>query len=225
MIGHICPIKSVHYRMTAPRRARGADAAGGSPRARSRCTRSSARRRPRSARSPSAPASAARPSTATSRTRTRCSHACSSHWRAANPPPDPARLVGDREPGRAHANGAPRAVRVLRPHRDDVRRACCATSRSFRPSSGGCSDFYGYLGAIQDILVAGRGLRGRRAQRTSCRDRPRARVPDVALAEPRAVAEQRRRRRAHVPARRGRRNLKGKGPVTRAFRARIRMSS
>ena len=60
-------------------------------------------------------------------------------------------------------------------------------------------DFYGYLRAIQDVLMAGRGLRGRARAPDARGDRPRARVPDVALADPRAGADRRRRRRADVP--------------------------
>ena len=56
-------------------------------------------------------------------------------------------------------------------------------------------DFYGYLRAIEDILMAGRGLRGRAARRTRAAHRPRARLPHLALAGPRAGARRRRRRR------------------------------
>ena len=102
--------------------------------------------------------------------------ACSSHWRAANPPPDPRAWAAIDDPAERTRHGAPRALRVLRAHRGDVRRACCATSRSSRSSSAGCGAFYGYLGAIEDVLMAGRGLRGR------------ARAPDARAAIGHALA-------------------------------------
>ena len=92
--------------------------------------------------------------------------ACSSHWRAANPPPDPGAWAAIDDPAERTADRAARALRVLRAHRGDVRRACCATSRSSRSSSALLGDFHGYLRVIEDILMAGRGLRGRAARRT-----------------------------------------------------------
>ena len=133
--------------------------------------------------------------------------ACSSHWRAANPPPDPARLGGDRRPGRAHAR----------------RRSASCTRSTAAPSRCTTSllrdeplvpavqrrlrDFYGYLGAIHDILMAGRGLRGRAARRTRAAIGHALAFPTWRSLTRRAGTERRRRRRAHVPARRGRREL------------------
>ncbi len=91
--------------------------------------------------------------------------ACSSHWRAANPPPDPRTWAAIADPEvrtrtalrelyAFYARTAPMYTSLLRdePHVPIVQRLL--------------ADFYGYLSAIQDILLAGRGLRGRAATRT-----------------------------------------------------------
>ena len=116
------------------------------------------------------------------------------------------RLGGDRGPGRAHRSRAARALRVLRDAPSRCTTACSATSRSSRSSSACCATSTATCGAIQDVLMAGRGLRGRAARRTRRGDRPRARVSDLALAHPRAAIDRRRCRRAHVPAHRERRS-------------------
>lgn len=89
--------------------------------------------------------------------------ACSSHWRAANPPPDLQGWAAIADP----AQRTQSALRELyafygRTHemytsllRDEA--LVPAVERRLR-------DFYGYLNAVQDVLVTGRGLRGRRAQ-------------------------------------------------------------
>ena len=91
--------------------------------------------------------------------------ACSSHWRATNPPPDPRPWAGIEAP-------AERLETVL-----------CELYAFYGRTEGmytsllrdeplvpviheRLGDFYGYLRAIQDILMAGRGLRGRAATRT-----------------------------------------------------------
>jgi len=91
--------------------------------------------------------------------------ACSSHWRAANPPPDPQVWAAVEDP----AARTERALRELyafyqRTHlmytsllRDEPH--VPAVERRLR-------DFYGYLGAIRETLLAGRGLRGQAATRT-----------------------------------------------------------
>ena len=129
--------------------------------------------------------------------------ACSSHWRAANPPPDPRAWAAIERPGRAHRDRAPRALRVLRaapsrcttsllrdePRRPGRRSACSATSTAT-------------CGAIQDVLMAGRGLRGRAARRTRAAIGHALAFPTWRSLTPRAGAGRRRRRRADVPARR-----------------------
>jgi AcrR family transcriptional regulator len=91
--------------------------------------------------------------------------ACSSHWRAANPPPDarawaaiadPAERTGValRELYAFYANTEPMYTSLLRdePLLPIVRRLL--------------GDFRAYLQATRNVLLAGRGLRSRRAQRT-----------------------------------------------------------
>ena len=91
--------------------------------------------------------------------------ACSSHWRAANPPPDPHAWAAIADPATRtetalrelyafYGRSQPMYASLLRdePHVPIVQRLL--------------ADFYGYLSAIQDILLAGRGLRGRAASRT-----------------------------------------------------------
>ena len=107
--------------------------------------------------------------------------ACSSHWRAANPPPDPGAWAAIEDPARAHRDRAARALRVLRRAPRRCTRACCATSRSSRSSSACSRDFYGYLRRDRG-RPDGRPRPARARGAPDARgDRPRARVPDVAL--------------------------------------------
>jgi AcrR family transcriptional regulator len=91
--------------------------------------------------------------------------ACSSHWRAANTPPDPRAWAAIEDPAERlqttlhelyafYARTEPMYTSLLRdePLVPDVHRRL--------------GDFYGYLRAIQDILMAGRRLRGHAASRT-----------------------------------------------------------
>jgi AcrR family transcriptional regulator len=91
--------------------------------------------------------------------------ACSSHWRAANPPPDPQSWLSIEDPAERtrtavrelyafYGRTEPMYVSLLR---DEP--LVPAVRRRLR-------DFHGYLRAIQDGLVEGRGLRGRRAHYT-----------------------------------------------------------
>jgi AcrR family transcriptional regulator len=91
--------------------------------------------------------------------------ACSSHWRALNPPPDPAAWAAIRDP----ATRTQTALRELyafygrtqrmyeRLLRDET--VVPAVRRRLR-------DFHGYLDAAGGVLMAGRGLRGDAARRT-----------------------------------------------------------
>jgi AcrR family transcriptional regulator len=91
--------------------------------------------------------------------------ACSSHWRAANPPPDPRAWTAIEAP-------AERAESALR----DLYSFCGRThgmyssllrDEPFVPTlQRRLRDFYRYLNTIEDTLLAGRGLRGRAARRT-----------------------------------------------------------
>ena len=91
--------------------------------------------------------------------------ACSSHWRASNPPPDPRSWATIPDPAERtrtalsdlygfYARTQAMYASLLRdePHVPILQRLL--------------SHFYRYLGRIEDALVAGRGLRGAAARRT-----------------------------------------------------------
>jgi AcrR family transcriptional regulator len=92
--------------------------------------------------------------------------ACSSHWRAQNPAPDLRAWAAVEDPAERtetalrelyafYASTRPMYDSLLRdePHVPIVQRLL--------------RDFYGYLDAIGNVLMAGRGLRGRAAARTA----------------------------------------------------------
>ena len=89
--------------------------------------------------------------------------ACSSHWRAANPPPSPAAWA-------AIANPAKRTETALRELYAFYGRTEAMYASLFRDEPlvpavhRRLRDFYGYLRSIQDDLAEGRALRGRRAK-------------------------------------------------------------
>jgi AcrR family transcriptional regulator len=91
--------------------------------------------------------------------------ACSSHWRAANPPPDPRAWAAIEDPatrtetalGELYAFYGRTEAMYTKLLRDEL--LVPAVERRL-------GDFYGYLRAIQDVLMAGRGLRGHAARRT-----------------------------------------------------------
>ena len=91
--------------------------------------------------------------------------ACTSHWQAANPPPDPSAWAAIEDPGeRTEA-----ALRELYAFygRTEAMYTSVLRDEPFVPIVQRLlGSFYGYLGAIQDSLMAGRGLRGRAARRT-----------------------------------------------------------
>ena len=91
--------------------------------------------------------------------------ACSSHWRAANPPPDPRAWAAVEDP----AERLETALRELYAFygRTEGMYASLLRDEPLVPIIQRLlGDFYGYLGAIQDVLMAGRDLRGRAARRT-----------------------------------------------------------
>jgi AcrR family transcriptional regulator len=91
--------------------------------------------------------------------------ACSSHWGAANPPPDPRAWAAIEDP----AERTETALRELYAFygRTEGMYASLLRDESVVPIVQRLlGDFYGYLRAVQDILMAGRGLRGRAARRT-----------------------------------------------------------
>jgi AcrR family transcriptional regulator len=91
--------------------------------------------------------------------------ACSTHWAAENPPPDSERWSAIGDPGaRAEA-----ALRELYPYYRGTRRAYENLLRDAElvPIVGRLmTGYHEYLAAAQDVLVAGRGLRGQAARRT-----------------------------------------------------------
>jgi AcrR family transcriptional regulator len=91
--------------------------------------------------------------------------ACSSHWRAANPPPDPRAWAAVGDP-------AARTEAALRDLYAYYRRTQAMYTSLLRDEilvpavQRRLRDFHGYLGAIQSVLMAGRGLRGKARRRT-----------------------------------------------------------
>ena len=152
------------YRMTAPRRARGADAP--------RITESAVALHEELG--PARTSISAIAERAGVRRSTVYRHfpdeealfaACSSHWRAANPPPDPRAWAAIEDPAERTAT----ALRELYAFygRTEAMYTSLLRDEPLVPAvQRRLRDFYGYLRAIQDILMAGRGLRGRAARRT-----------------------------------------------------------
>jgi AcrR family transcriptional regulator len=91
--------------------------------------------------------------------------ACSSHWRAANPPPDPGEWTVIADPGI-------RTETALRELYGFYRRTEAMYTSLLRDEPVHATvrrqlrGFHDYLRAIEDILIAGRGLRGHAARRT-----------------------------------------------------------
>jgi AcrR family transcriptional regulator len=91
--------------------------------------------------------------------------ACSSHYQAANPPPDLGLWVGIED----LVERTPTALRELYAYygRTEAMYTSLLRDEPLLPIlQRRLSGFYGYLGAIEDSLMAGRGLRGRAASRT-----------------------------------------------------------
>jgi AcrR family transcriptional regulator len=90
--------------------------------------------------------------------------ACSSHWRAANPPPDPGAWAAIEGP----AERLETALRELYAFygRTEAMYTSLLRDEPLVPVvHERLGDFYGYLRTTQDVLTAGRGLRGRAARR------------------------------------------------------------
>lgn len=91
--------------------------------------------------------------------------ACSSHWRAANPPPDPTTWAGIEDP----AERTDRALRDLYAFYGRTQRMYSSLLRDeplVSPVQRRLRDFYRYLDMIENILLAGRVLRGGAGRRT-----------------------------------------------------------
>jgi AcrR family transcriptional regulator len=89
--------------------------------------------------------------------------ACSSHWRAANPPPDPRRWSSMESPA-DRTRTALREVYAFYAGTEAMYVSLLRDEPLVPSVQRRLRDFYGYLGSIQDGLASGRGLRGRRAQ-------------------------------------------------------------
>jgi AcrR family transcriptional regulator len=89
--------------------------------------------------------------------------ACSSHWRAANPPPDPSSWSSIEEPAK-RTRAALREVYAFYDTTEAMYVSLLRDEPVVPAVQQRLRDFHGYLASIQDDLAAGRGLRGRRAQ-------------------------------------------------------------
>ena len=91
--------------------------------------------------------------------------ACSSHWRAANPPPDPRAWAAIADP-RERSVAALRELYAFYARTEGMYTSLLRDEPLVPIVHRLLGDFYGYLRLIQDVLMAGRGLRGRAARRT-----------------------------------------------------------
>ena len=91
--------------------------------------------------------------------------ACSAHWGAANPPPDPRGWAAVEDPGE-RTEAALRELYAYYRGTEGMFTSLLRDEPLVPILHRLLGDFYGYLGAVQDILMAGRGLRGRAARRT-----------------------------------------------------------
>ncbi len=89
--------------------------------------------------------------------------ACSSHFRAANPPPDPRSWSSIEDPAE-RTRMALHEVYAFYGGTEAMYVSLLRDEPLVPAVQHRLRDFYGYLGSIQDGLVAGRGLRGRRAR-------------------------------------------------------------
>jgi AcrR family transcriptional regulator len=89
--------------------------------------------------------------------------ACSSHWRAANPAPDPRVWSSIEDPG-DRTRAALCDVYAFYGRTQDMYVSLLRDEPLVPAVERRLRDFYGYLDTIRDGLAAGRGLRGRRAQ-------------------------------------------------------------
>jgi AcrR family transcriptional regulator len=91
--------------------------------------------------------------------------ACSSHWRAANPPPDLRPWAAIEDPAE-RLQTALHELYAFYGSTEGMYASLLRDEPLVPAVERRLRDFYGYLGAIQDILMTGRGLRGRAARRT-----------------------------------------------------------
>jgi AcrR family transcriptional regulator len=91
--------------------------------------------------------------------------ACSSHWRAANPSPDPRPWATTDDP-RERTETALRELYAFYARTEGMYTSLLRDEPLVPVVHARLRDFHGYLRAVQDILMADRGLRGRAARRT-----------------------------------------------------------
>jgi len=91
--------------------------------------------------------------------------ACSSHWRALNPPPDLAALASVGDPGERTAIALAELYAFYRRTRG-MWESLLRDEALVPPVRRRLHDFRAYLQAAGDLLVAGRSLRGAAARRT-----------------------------------------------------------
>jgi len=91
--------------------------------------------------------------------------ACSSHWRAANPPPRPRAWAGVEDP-RERTATALRELYAFYGRTEEMYASLLRDEPVVPVVHRLMRDFHGYLAAIEDILVTGRRLRGGAARRT-----------------------------------------------------------
>jgi AcrR family transcriptional regulator len=91
--------------------------------------------------------------------------ACSSHWGAANPPPDASAWAAIEDP-RERTETALGELYAFYGRNEEMFTSLLRDELLVPIVHHLMGDFYGYLGATQDVLMAGRGLRGRAARRT-----------------------------------------------------------
>ena len=88
--------------------------------------------------------------------------ACSSHWRAANPPPDPRTWSSIEDPAE-RTRTALHELYAFYASTEAMYTSLLRDETLVPAVQRRLQDFYGYLRSVQDNLAAGRGLRGRRA--------------------------------------------------------------
>ncbi|WP_187369394.1 TetR/AcrR family transcriptional regulator [Baekduia soli] len=91
--------------------------------------------------------------------------ACSSHYRAAHPPPDPCAWAGIEDPARRTATALGELYAFYR-QTEGMYTSLLRDEALVPIVHRRLGDFYGYLRAVQDGLMAGRGLRGHAGRRT-----------------------------------------------------------
>jgi AcrR family transcriptional regulator len=91
--------------------------------------------------------------------------ACSSHWRAANPPPDPRAWAAIEDPA-ARTEIALRELYAFYGRTQTMYGSLLRDEPLVPTVQRLLRDFHGYLRTIEGDLIAGRGLRGRAGNRT-----------------------------------------------------------